>query len=373
MKKLLLILMFSLVFGVASCKKSNSSNSNQTENEQNVINQEEVDNLKELLNKQDLSEFTSKGFATMFTQEYNVLDLYKDSEEDEKTASYFNYISLGFLDLYYDLTEEQYDKIVDDSGEINIFDAISAGEGGYRITQTAKTASFFRDGGKKSDTKNLDISQQMTLKADDENVSVYNILDVTDNQIFDYASRQEFAGSINKDLLFGSLSTGKFCEIFSQVNLFDSPGNVENLDRLYFSICKDLKTKSNEEIYDFIIDNEISIEEVDDKYELSFVFKENNYDEKYIDTIFPGTIKGTLTYNKETGSFEEFSYEIKYVEETYDEESGSLKTVSMIFTCSGRTARGQMGDMWLPDDLTIYDNVTDFLEKVSEEVIPPII
>lgn len=45
----------------------------------------------------------------------------------------------------------------------------------------------------------------------------------------------------------------------------------------------------------------------------------------------------------------------------------------MIFTCEGRSTRGPMGDMWVPDDLTVYENVTDFLEKVSEEVIPPII
>ena len=362
MKKILLLLLsLFLVFVSASCNKAAPT----------ITNQEEVDQIKELLNKQDLSVFTSKCFGSMFTQEYNVLDVYNDVDEEDKNTSYFNYISLGFLDSYYMLSKEQYDEISDENGEINIFDAMAIGEGGYRITQSAKTASFSRDGGTSSTTKNLDINQQMTLKTTEEDVIVYNILDVTDNQVFDYASRQNFAGSINKELLFDSVSTRAFREIFSQVNLFDSPGNVEYLDKLYYLICENLKTKSDEEISKFIIDNQISIEEVDDKLELSFVLEKIGIDERYLENIFPGTIKGTLTYDKTTGSFDEFSYEIKYLEEKYDEESGSLKTANMIFTCQGKSGRSLMGSMWVPDDLTVYDDVIDYLEKLNEEVIPP--
>ena len=361
-KKILsFLLSLFLVFGLASCMKSSPS----------IVNQEKVDQLKELLNKQDLSEFTSKGFACMFTQEYNVLDAFNDIDEEDKNTSFFNYISLGFLDSYYVITKDQYDEIVDDNGDINTFDAIAIGEGGYRITQQAKTASFSRDGGGSSSIINLDINQQMTLKTTEEDVIVYNILDVTDNQVFDYASRQKFAGSINKELLFSSVSTRAFREIFSKVNLFDSPGNVEYLDKLFFTICKNLKTKSDMEISNFIIENKISIEEVDDKLELSFVFQDTGVDDIYTDIIFPGTIKGTLTYDKATGLFEEFNYEIKYIEEKYDEESGSLKTANMIFTCQGKSTHGPIGSMWVPDDLTVFDNVIDYLEKVSEEVIPP--
>jgi len=361
MKKFPLIFL-SLTFAIvlASCKTNSS------------IDQEKVDQLKELLSKQDLSDFTSKSFACMFTQEYDVLDVYNDSDdEEEKNSSYYNYTSLGFLDSYYVLSDEQYAELKDENGDINIFDAIAIGEGGYRITQSAKTATFSRDFGGKALTNNLDISQQMTLKTTNEDVIVYNILDVTNNQTFDYESRQSFNGSINKELLFESVSTRSFREIFSQVNLFDSPGNALYLDKLYFSICKDLMVKNDEEINDFINENQISIEEVDDNLELSFLYQENNLEDEYIDNIFPGTIKGVLTYNKTTGSFDEFSYEIKYIDEKYDEESGSLKTANMIFNCSGKTSRDKMGDMWTPDDSTKYDDVIEFLENVSEEVVPP--
>ena len=362
MKKLLyLLLSFPLILTFASCN-SNSK-----------IDQKKVDTFKNLLDKQDLSRFTSKGFGTMFTQEYDVLDVYNDIDGEEKNSSYFNYTSYGFLDLYYELSDEEYENILDENGEINTFDAIAKGKGGYRLTQSAKTASFTRksDDNGEASTKNLDISQQMTLKADEEDVTLYNVLYVTDNQVFDGSSSQKFNGAINKELLFSSISTRSFREIFSQVNLFDTPGNIEYIDRLYFDICKSLKEKNDKEINKFIVDNQISIKEEDDKLLLSFIYQEENIDDKYIDYIFPGTIKGTLTYDKESGSFDEFDYEIKYVNETYDEETGSLKTANMIFTCSGKSTREKMGDMWTPDDPTIYDNVITYLEDVTKEVIPP--
>ena len=357
MKKIVFLLV-PLVIGLVSCQKS-------------IPNQEAVNELKALLNKQDLSDFTSKGFACMFTQEYDVLDVYKDDEEGERSSSYFNYVGLGFLDSYYVLNKEQYSQIIDAKGEINTFDAIAIGEGGYRITQTVDTSSFYRDGGTAAVIKNLDISQQVTLKATDKDLIVYNVLDVSDKQYFDESTHQNFNGSINKELLFDSVSPRAFNDIFSSINLFDSPGNVEYLDKLYFSICRDLKTKNDKEISEFISNNQISLKEVEDHLELNFVYEQSDIEEDYLDIIFPGAIKGTLTYDKVTGSFDEFSYEIKYVDEKYDKESGSLKTTNMIFTCSGKTTRGPMGDMWTPDDPTIYDNVVDFLEDVREEVVPP--
>lgn len=357
MKKLVLLLV-PFVIGLASCQKS-------------VPNIEAVSELKALLDKQDLSEFHSKALGTMFTQEYDVLDAYKGEEEDEKVTNYFNYIGLGFLDLYYDLTAEEYNSIVDESGNVNVFDAIKVGEGGYRITQLAKTSSFIREGGEDSTSQNLDINQQMTLKTTDKDVSVYNILDVTEGDAFDYASRQKFNGTIDKELLFSSVSTRSFRDIFSNVHLFDAPTNIEYLDRLYFSTCRELKNMSEQEISDFITKNSISMKEVDNNIELSFVFVSEEIDEEYEDTIFPGDIKGTLQYDKSTGEFIEFNYTIKYLNETYDENTGSVNTANMVFECSGKTARSPMGDMWLPDDPVVYDNVIEFLEDVSEQVIPP--
>jgi hypothetical protein len=357
MKKRLFLI--PLLFGLAACGGSSLSN------------QEEVNRFKELLNKQDLSEFTSKSLATMFIQEYDVLDVSRDMEEEESSSNYFNYVGLGFLDSSYELTKEEYDGIVDENGQVNTFDAIARGEGGYRITQTAKTASFYRDGGMGSTTENLDIAQQMTLKTSEEDVVVFNVLAVTDQQAYDTSTSQRFHGQINKDLLFGSVSTRSFREIFSAVNLFDAPGNVESLDRFYYSLCRELTTKSDQEISEFLLRNQIALTEAEDALELRFVFQGDDMGEDYVDSVFPGTIEGTLFFDKATGFFDEFEYEIKHMSEIYDETTGSLKTSNMNFTCAGKSSHSPLGDMWTPDNPTVYENVIDFLGDVSDQVIPP--
>ena len=365
-----IFLLIPLILGLASCNNKATPNTSSSDSSNPIIpNIEVVNELKALLDKQDLSVFHSKAIGTMFTQEYDVLDV--DRDDDERASNYFNYVGLGFLDLYYDLSNEGYDAIADENGEVNVFDAIKEGEGGYRITQSADATSFFRDGGTSAITKNLSISQQMTLKTTEQDVYVYNILDVTDSDTFDYEARQRFNGSINKELLFDSISTRSFRDIFSRANLFDAPSNIECLDRLYFNICRKLKEMTDQEISVFITNNNISLEEVEDDIKLSFVLNKNEIDEQYEDVVFPGDIVGTLTYDKSTGEFDEFSYKISNLAETYDEQTGSFKTANMVFECMGKTAREPMGDMYIADDPTVYDNVINFLEDVSEQVVPP--
>ena len=361
MKKLVFLLI-PLLITLGACNNSSSNAS--------ISNQDEVDNLKALLNKVDLSDFHKKSLGTMFTQEYDVLDVYKDGDE-EKTTSFFSYIGLGFLDMMYDLSKDEYDSIVDEKGNINVFDAISVGDGGYRITQSSKATSFFRDGGDYATTQNLNINQQMTVRSLDNDVFIYNSLDVTDKDYFDYSDRQYFNGTIKKDLLFDSISTRSFSEIFSKVHLFDAPGNVEYLDRLYFEKCRELKDMSDKEISDFINENQIKINEGEENIELDFVFKNEDIDEEYESNIFPGEIVGKLMYDKTTSEFKEFEYEIKFLRETYDEETGSSKYVIMAFKCSGASKREGMGDMYTPNDPTVYDDVVSFLEDVNEQVVPP--
>lgn len=364
-----------LLFGLASCGGNSSYSGNassRADASSSISNLEAVQQLKELLNKQDLSPFISKGLATMFTQEYDVLDVSKDPDEDTRSSHYFSYVGLGFLDSYYELTDEQYKAVADEKGEVNTSDAIASGVGGYRITQSAKSALFYRDGGNASTVQNLDISQQMTLKATEEDVLVYNVLNVTDTQAFDGDLSQNLNASIDKKLLFGSVSTRSFRETFASVNLFDSPGNVEHLDRLYFSICKDLRTKTDEEIGLFIEENQIVLEEAENSIELHFVYPNaDTTDDAITDNVFPGAIVGTLLYDKATGSFEEFRYEIKYINEAYDEETGSLRTANMVFSCQGKSTRGAMGDMYVPANPTRYEDVVTFLEDVREQVVPP--
>ena len=363
MKKALFLLI-PLVIGLSACDK-NSGKSSETP----IPNIELVNQLKDLLNKQDLSDFHSKALGTMFTQEYDVLDVYKD--EDERVSNHFNYIGLGFLDYYYDLSLEEYNSTVDENGDVNIFDAIKEGEGGYRISQLAYTTSMNRDGGFPAKVENLVINQQMTLKATEEDINVYNILDVTDNEAFEYESRQKFNGQISKEILFDSVSTESFRDIFSNVHLFDAPSTIEYLDKLYFLTCRELKDMSDKEISDFIIETNISLEEVEETIELSFTYSNERIDEEHQDIVFPGDILGTLKYDKTSGEFLEFNYKIQYLNNNYDEESGSSNTANMAFECTGISGRAPMGDMWLPSDPTVYTDAISFLEDVREEVIPP--
>ena len=360
-------LLIPLIIGLVSC--NNNGSSPETQDTSIIPNITEVNELKTLLDKQDLSPFHKKSLGTMFTQEYEVLDVFRD--EEERSSNYFDYVGLGFLDLYYDLSNEEYDSIVDENGDINVFDAIKEGEGGYRITQSVDMSSFTRNDTTYPINQNLNISQQMTLKTTDEDVYVYNILDVTDKDTFDYASRQNFNGTISKELLFNSVSTRSFRDIFSSVTLFDAPSNIEYLDRLYFLTCRELKLMNDQEISDFIINHNIVMEEVENNIELSFVFTNEDIDEEYQEVIFPGDIHGTLKYNKNSGEFVEYNYKITCLTNNYDEVSGGIQTANMVFECSGKTAREPMGDMHIQDGSTEYDDVVKFLEDVRDQVIPP--
>ena len=355
-----IFLLIPLVIGLSACSNSSSS----------ISNQEVVNEIKELLNKQDLSEFHTKSMGTMFTQEYDVLDLDKDDEE--KYASYFNYIGLGFLDFYYVLNEDQYDSVIDENGDINTFDAIAIGDDcGFRIMQSANTTSFFRDGGTPADVQNLNLVQNMTIKTTDEDVLIDNSFIVTDTSSFDYSTRQEFYGAINKELLFDSISIESFRDTFTRVHLFNAPGNIEYLDRLYYLKCRELVNMSDKEISDFIIENQISISEGEETILVNFVFPNDNLDDEYAENIFPGAVEGTLTYDKETGEFALFEYQIKYNYYSYDEETGSNKLINTVFNCAGISSHEKLGELSMAADRVVYDDVVEFMNDVSEQVVPP--
>ena len=360
-----------LIMGLSSCS-----------NGVDIPNQDLVDKIKAILNKQDLSEFHLKSMGTMYTQDYDVLDISQDSinvditdEYQERVHNYFNYSGVGFLDFYYVLDDNQYKSIVDNKRNVNVFDALSKGEGGYRIKQIIRTSSFTRDGFVEAKINNLDVNQDVAIKTSDDakDLLVYNNLIATDDGVFHYDERQYFNASINKELLFGSVSTRSFREIFSKVDLFDAPSNIQHLDNLYYSICRDLLTKNDKEISDFIINNKITITIEEDYLKVNFVYPNEITDEEELDYIYPGEITGSLKFDKETYEYKEFTYEMHNLMEVYNEENGSLKVVKMVFTCSGISARDAMGTIWTDKDPTIYEDVADFLEDVSKEVVPPIV
>ena len=351
------LLLIPLVLGLASCGGPS------------IPNQEVVDKVKEILNKQDLSEFHSKTIRGMYTQEYDVLDI--DNDEGERASNYFNYSGSGLFGMYYDLNADEYNSIVDEKGNVDIFDAISKGKGYYGLIQSARTMSFDREGGLEAEIYNLDIVQSLTLKTTEQDVWVDNTLYVSDDGVFQYESRQELSASINKELLFGSVSTRSFREIFSRVSLFDTPGNVEHLDKLFFTTCRELVSKSDKVISDFVLTNQVSIQEKEDNIEVTFVFANEEIEEEETNYIFPGAIKGTLFFDKSTYQFLDFAYEMAYKIETSNEDTGSVKLINIKFTYEGETYRGLPKDSWEPTNPTIYDDVSEFLKDVNEQVIPP--
>ena len=334
-----------------------------------IPNQEDVDKIKELLSKQDLSKFYTKSLKGIYSQEYDVLEI--SNEEEVKTSNYLNYGGYGIFGFYYDLTSEQYDSIVDEKGDIDTFDAIATGTGSYGLLNVTRTMSFSREGSWESEINNLDIYQSSTLKTTEQDVWVDNTLNVSDTGIFHYESNQYLSASINKELLFSSVSTRTFRDIFSKVNLFDTPGNIEHLDKLYFSICHELVSKNDKGISDFLLENQISIEEKEDNIELNFVFNTEDVEEEEADYIFPGAIKGTLFFDKVSYQFSDFNYEMQYRAETYDEGSGDTKLINIKFTCEGVSTRELPEDPWEPTDPVIYDDVAEFLKDVNEQVVPP--
>ena len=360
------LLLIPLMVGLASCGHSS------------ISNQETVNKVKEILSKQDLSEFYSKTLQGTYTQEYDVLDINNDydfesfnDDEEPKTSSYFNYGGYGMFGYYYELSEDQYNSIVDEKGNVDTFDAIATGTGSYGISQSSRTMSFNREGSSEATIYNLDISQTLILKTTKQDVWVYNSLDVTDTGIFNGDLTQRFNSSIDKELLFSSISTRVFRELFSKVDLFDTTGNIEHLDKLYISICRELVAKSDKEISDFLLENQVSIQEEEENIKLSFVFSTEDIEEEEADYIFPGAIKGTLSFNKETYQMSDFDYGMTYRMETYDEETGSVKLVNTKFTCAGLSYRGLPDDPWEPINPTVYEDVGEYIKDVNEQVVPP--
>ena len=369
------LLLIPLVLTLASC--GNQTPTPEPEGEV-IPNQETVNKVKEILDEQDLSEFHTKTLQGKYTQEYDVLNIDNDydfdsfnDEEDFKTSSYFNYGGYGMFGYYYDLSEEQYDSIVDENGNIDTFDAIATGTGSYGISQLSRAMSFNREGSTEATVYNLDIAQTLMLKTTEQDFWVENSLDVTDTGVFDGDATQRFKASIDKELLFSSISTRVFRELFSKVDLFDTTGNIEHLDKLYFSICRELVSKSDKEISDFLLANQVSIQEEEDNIELSFVFSAEDIEEEEEDYIFPGAIKGSLSFSKETYQLSDFSYEMVYRMETYDEDTGSVKLVNTKFACQGVSSRDLPEDPWEPINPTMYDDVVEFLKDVNEQVVPP--
>lgn len=363
MKKRFLLLI-PLIAGLAACNDSSTIN-----------NQEDVDNLKTLLAAQDLSPFNEKSFGAVYSQNFSV---YSNMINDEgRYIDFFNYQgSYCTTSYYYNVEKETYEELIKE-GDTDIFDLMCAGSGYYHLSQTATIKSFLEDQFEDRDAnERVSFLQELVAHFDDENKNLQ-----IDNQYMfaDYYNEDNFvirmfSGIIDTNILFDYYSTKTLTDIFSRINVYDGPGYCQNIDSLYYQVCFDLLDSSDKEISDFIINNNIGYSEGEEYLELSFELKE----QKYIDfltenDIFPGTLKGTLYFDKETKAFDNFDYKIIYLEEEIDYSTNYVHTASMEFKASGYSRHGKPeGYPEMSDEPTEFTDPDEFINQVAEQALPNI-
>ncbi len=99
-------------------------------------------------------------------------------------------------------------------------------------------------------------------------------------------------------------------------------------------------------------------------------YTNEDIEEEEADYIFPGAIKGTLLFDKETYQFSDFDHEMLYEIETYDEDTGNVKLINIRFTCSGLSSHELPDDPCEPHNPTVYEDVADVNEQVVPSNIP---
>ena len=382
MKKSILLLV-PFIIGLVSCNDTStspisedttaSSISEDISTTSSIDNQEDVDHLKLLLSKQDLSTFNEKSFFTQYRQNFtsytNVIN------EEDKYIDFYNYRGSGNVGYYYNLDEETYKEIINEEGT-NLFDIMCQNYGFYLLTQSATVNAFTNDDyEEKTDTARMSFIQQLSAQFDETNLQIQNFYLFADYYDDDNVDYRTFNGAIEKDILFSAYSTKTLSDIFSRVNIYDGPGYCETIDSLYYQICLSLLDSSDEEISEFIHNNHITFSESDYYSELSFEIQEDKYMEVLQENdVIPGIIKGTLHINKETKEMEEFEYSTVYFEEEADQQANYVHTASMEFEVDGYSHHGKPeGDPSTSDEPTVFTDPDEFLEQVVSQVIPSIV
>ena len=378
--------MLPLVLSVASCggKNDRAQSSGDTQSSRNtqpsegsipeatIENQNDVDNLKSLLAKQDLSPFNEKTYISQYAQNFSV---YTNGNDDEgKYINFFNYRGTGNVGYYYKLDEEKYQEIIKDENS-NIFDLMCQGFGYYVLSQYATVNSFLNDESEDIESsERFTFMQQLEAMLDDANLQIKNTYfyaDFFDDEKMDY---RLFNGAIDKKILFDAITTKALSDLFSRVNVYDGPGYCETIDSLYYQICQSLLESSDKEISDFIINNDITYAETANYSELSFALKEEKYIQHLADNdVIPGIIKGTLYLDKETKILDTFEYKVVYLEEEVDYSTNYVHTATMEFKSEGYSYHGKPdAEMPAADEITVYTDPDEFMKEVIDQVIPPI-
>ena len=384
MKKIIsILLLLAFLFAFVSCNDPVSEATDtqseevdtQTDNPGEVIdNQQEVDEFKALLNKQDLSPFYEKMFSSMFRQDYaSYINSYDD---EDKNIDFFRYSGSGAYGYFYSVTREEYEEIMAKE-DVNPFDFIVRGPGNYSLLQNAKIntlSSELVDGFDKTSTSDLSYYQRLDSQFDDTDLQVYSSFEIKDKTGGIPAESGKFNGKVNKEALLEVVSTSWLTDTIQRICAFDGDKITEFLDGLYYDVCRGLLNKTDKEISDFLKANNIVISNGEEYTELSFELNDDAIKQILIDNdIFPGSFKGTLYYDKEAGSFEEFMYEINYANNEFDEENAHIYSSMLLFTATGYSYHHTYeGTPYFNPDAVVYADAYEFVNDMVDNIIPPI-
>ena len=339
---------------------------------------EEVGKLKDLLSRQDLSPSYNKMFTSEFTQDYEAYSS-SNGEEEGADTRFYTYHGAGMFGCLYEVSEDAYAE-AKALGNPDFFDYFSRGKGSFRMIQQGSLVSYLHEKEEEeavSSLQSLEFAQDVEARFTDENVQVVNSLG-TKKTIgeggYNVDEMQKFNGIIAKGTLFDTITVRAFSDIFARTNLFDGPRSCETLDTIYFDTVKELCSKTDAELGEFIAKNDIRIEE---KKENTLVhFKVG--DEQLRATldehdIIPGTFEGTLTYEKESGKFASYDYKIVHVLNELGKGGSDVHTASMEFKASGYSWNQKYDkEPYIDPNPTVYEDAETFLEDVVKEVIPPV-
>ena len=358
-KKISLFLFLPLALGLPACN-------------QGPANQEAVNELKALLSKQDLSPVYTKMFVANFSQNYDVFA--KQQDQDARQTRFYSYLGGGAFGCLYEVSEAAY-KEASAQKNNDFFDFLSRGQGSYGLTQSAKVASYHYDSEKQGNDaqtpQNLTFLQQLQAKYTESDVQVCNTFTLSQGQ--GNPTSQRFNGSINKQTLLDSISIRAFSDIFARTNLYDGQKSCEILDNIYFNVVKGLTKKTDQELSDFITKNNIVIDNNGENTLVRFKVEDESLRTTLADhDIIPGTLEGTLTYEKGSGKFSAFEYKIVHIVNESDTTTGNISSASMEFKANGYSWNKKYGeDLYIDPNPTVYENAEDFLTDVVKEVIPP--
>lgn len=363
MKKALLFPLFALsLLSLASCEEA-------------IPNQADVDALKALLAKQDLSPCYHKIFSTTFTQDYDVFS--SRQGEHARTTQFHSYHGGGAFGCVYAVDKATYASVMAKEN-YDFFDFLARGRGGYGLLQSATVSSFLDDvdgDDRQSESQvQQNFLQHIQVNFGDNDVQVYSSLTYSEGNDGSNTRFQSFNGELGKDTLFDSISIRALSDLFARTNLYDGQRSCETIDSIYEKTLHSLGGKSNKEISDFILENHIHVGEDETSTLVSFEIGDGSIRAALTkEEIIPGTMTGTLYYDKSTGIFSGFDYRISYRQNTTDSLSGRVYAANMEFTATGYSLNEEFeGDIYIAPNPVVYESGGAFLADMIEGIIPEI-